>query len=106
MNEILRRLKKIETEISFLYKRIDLIKTTMQINQTITTNDLLKLPDNLRKTMIVILQLKEASAKAVAKQTHRTRGMESIYLNQLTRMGYIEKIKKGRKVCFRILRTI
>lgn len=55
--------------------------------------------------MVAIAQLKEAPAEAIAEQTRRTRGMESIYLNQLARMGYLEKIKRGRRIFFRILKT-
>jgi hypothetical protein len=56
--------------------------------------------------MMAMIQLEEASAKAIGAITHRTRGMESIYLNQLVRLGYLEKIKRGRNIYFRTLRLI
>lgn len=105
---ILRRLEEIEAEIRDIRKRMDRLETTdaSRTNSPITTDDLLRLPDALRKTMIAITQLQEATAEAVAKQTDRTRGMESIYLNQLTRMGYLEKIKRAKRIYFRTLRII
>ena len=63
---------------------------------------LLKLPDSLRQTMLAMDRLKEATTSGVAKTTGRSRSVESIHLNQLERMGYIEKFRKGRKVFFRI----
>lgn len=63
---------------------------------------LLKLPDSLRQTMLAMDRLKEASTSIVAKTTGRSRSVESIHLNQLERMGYIEKYRKGRKIFFRI----
>ena len=108
MQEMFKRLEEIEVEIRKLHKRIDRLETTgtIQASLPITAEDLLKLPDNLRKTMIAMAKLKEAPAETVAKETDRTRGMESIYLNQLVRMGYLEKVKRGRKIHFRTLRVI
>ena len=63
---------------------------------------LLKLPDSLRQTMLAMDRLKEATTSGVANTTKRSRSVESIHLNQLERMGYIEKYRKGRKVFFRI----
>ena len=108
MHGMLRRLKEIEVEIHDLHKRIDQLesKRTTRIDQPITADNLTKLPNTLRNTMIAITQLKEAPAEIVAKQTNRTRGMESIYLNQLVRMRYLKKIKKGKRIYFRTLQTI
>jgi len=61
---------------------------------------LLSIPDHLRKTLIILSGSDEATARDVAKETGRTRGMESIYLNQLDRMGYVRKTRRGREVCF------
>lgn len=61
---------------------------------------LLELPDHLRRTMIALIELGEASAGVVAKRTGRTRGHESVYLNQLVRLGYLTRSKRGRLVVF------
>jgi DNA-binding transcriptional ArsR family regulator len=63
---------------------------------------LLKLPDSLRQTMLAMDRLTEATTSQVATETGRSRSVESIHLNQLERMGYIDKFRKGRKVFFRI----
>jgi len=63
---------------------------------------LMKLPDSLRQTMLAMDKLKEATTMEVAKKTGRSRSVESIHLNQLERMGYLEKYRKGRKIYFRI----
>lgn len=61
---------------------------------------LLSLPDHLRKTAIIICNLKEASANDVAARSGRARAAESDYLNQLARMGIIKKKRKGRESYF------
>ena len=61
---------------------------------------LLSLPDNLRKTAMVMSRLSEATAQDVARETERKRAVESALLNQLTRMGHLYKQRRGRKVYF------
>jgi hypothetical protein len=61
---------------------------------------LLSLPDHLRKTAIIVCQLGEASAAEVAARSGRARAAESDYLNQLARMGILEKSRKGRESYF------
>jgi len=67
---------------------------------------LFRLPDAIRLTMFVMIRLKEATTSEVSKETGRSRSVESIHLNQLQRMGYIEKHRKGRKIFFRITNHI
>jgi len=63
---------------------------------------LMRLPDSLRLTIFAMDRLKEATTSQVAKETGRSRSVESIHLNQLERMGYLEKYRKGRKIHFRM----
>jgi len=63
---------------------------------------LLKLPDSLRQSMLAMDRLKVATAVEVSKVTGRSRSVESIHLNQLERMGYLERYRKGKKIYFRI----
>jgi len=57
---------------------------------------LLEFPDHLRLTVRALLDLGIATAEEVSKKTHRSRSLESSYLNQLMRMGYVEKERKGQ----------
>lgn len=63
---------------------------------------LLKLPDHLRRTAMALDKLGEGTAGDVAKMTGRERAVESAYLNQLARMGYVGKKRMGRKVVFTV----
>ena len=63
---------------------------------------LLSLPRSLRKTVMVLYKLKEATAEDLARETKRLRAVESGYANQLVRMGYLRKKRRGRKVYFYI----
>lgn len=63
---------------------------------------LLTLPDHLRKTAMAVGEVGSATAEQIATQTGRTRAAESDYLNQLVKMGYLEKERRGRTVFFSI----
>lgn len=61
---------------------------------------LLSLPDHLRKTAMTICRCGKATAEEISEQTERARAVESAYLNQLVIMGYLKKMRKGRKAYF------
>lgn len=63
---------------------------------------LLRLPDHLRKTMMALAKLVEARADEVARITGRARAIESGYLNQLVRMGYVKKVRKKHQIYFSV----
>ena len=63
---------------------------------------LLSLPDHLRTTATTLIDLQSATADDVAKITRKERAVESNYLNQLSRMGHVNKYRRGRKVYFSI----
>ena len=67
---------------------------------------LLQLPDHLRRTMTALIELGEASADMVARQTGRTRPTESDCLNQLVRLGYTKKRRKGLTVYFSVRKDV
>lgn len=62
---------------------------------------MISLPDHLRKTTLAVGDIGDATADIVAQKTGRTRAAESDYLNQLVKMGLLEKFRKGRTVYFR-----
>jgi len=64
---------------------------------------LLTLPDHLRKTATVTSKLGRATADEISDDTSRARAVESGYLNQLVRMGYLKKERDGRKVLFSVV---
>lgn len=63
---------------------------------------LLSLPRSLRKTVMVLYKLEQATAEDLARETKRLRAVESASANQLVRMGYLKKKREGRKVYFYI----
>ena len=71
-------------------------------NDTFNYHVLFSLPDHLRKTALVLLQLGFVTASDVAAQTKRARAVESAYLNVLVTMDYVTKEKKGRKTFFSV----
>ncbi len=61
---------------------------------------LLLLPDHLRKTMIALTELGQATASQLAEKTGRVRNLESSYLNQLERIGLVERFKEEKHLYF------
>jgi hypothetical protein len=61
---------------------------------------LISLPAHLRKTVLALYKVDEATADELSKETKRLRAVESASANQLVRMGYVKKKQKGRKVYF------
>jgi len=59
------------------------------------------LPERLRLTLKTLREIGEASASQVAERTGRTRAAESAALNELTRIGFVERRRKRRTVYFK-----
>ena len=56
--------------------------------------------DALRRTLSALQELKRATAEEVSAKTGRARSLESVYLNHLTQLGLVRKIRVGKKVVF------
>jgi hypothetical protein len=61
---------------------------------------LLSLPDNLRKTYLIVVSEGECSASRVSVLSGRSRAIESSYLNQLVRMGWLTKRRRSKTLQF------
>ena len=109
-SERLQRIeKKIDSLLKMLEERLSIGKEVDVQPMRVDTESkasvrvyLLRLPDSLRRTMLVMERLGEATTVEVARETGRSRSVESIHLNQLERMGYLEKYRKGRKIYFKV----
>ncbi|MFQ6075397.1 MAG: hypothetical protein ACE5Z5_04590 [Candidatus Bathyarchaeia archaeon] len=116
LTTVLKRQEKLSTKIERLEKRVREIEEVLKAGgiphkepastktgtETLGIIELLELPDNLRKTALAMSALGEATAEEVAIKTGRTRNIESVYLNQLARVRYLEKARKGKKVFFKV----
>ena len=61
---------------------------------------LLSLPDHLRRSYQTVLSCGKASASEITIKTGRCRALESNYLNQLVREGYLTRRRDGKMVVF------
>ena len=61
-----------------------------------------ELPNSLTKSLQAMRVLGEADASAVGQKTGRNRSVETIYLNQLVRLGALARKRVGKKVFFRL----
>ena len=69
----------------------------------ISDSELFLLPDHLRKTYLTVMSKGKTSATEAANLTGRCRAMESNYLNQLSRMGWLAKHRDSKTVRFSII---
>ncbi len=70
----------------------------------VTESLLMKLPDHLRKTFVIVASKGECNAVEVSNLTGRCRAIESNYLNQLTRMGWLAKKRISKVIVFRLVK--
>ena len=61
------------------------------------------LPDHLRKSYLTVRSLGECDAAQVSRKTGRARALESGYLNELIRLGWLHKHRESRTAMFRIV---
>ena len=101
------KLDRIFQELLNIRQRLDTIENMFSNWQpqplNIEESKLLNLPDNLRKTYLTVASRGECSATEVSNLTGRSRAIESSYLNQLTRMGWLTKRRNSRTLSFRPL---
>lgn len=64
---------------------------------------LLLLPDHLRRTYTTVATKGECDATIVSNFTGRCRAVESNYLNQLSRMGWLNKRRVSKTISFRLV---
>jgi len=108
----IQKIASILTEKSSLLKQMDSLAINRLDNQDsnektkgslkkIDSIGFLDLPKHLQETYRALLKTgKESTAVDIANQTSRQRPVESDYLNQLVRMNYVRKFRKGKKVYF------
>ena len=68
----------------------------------VSESELLTLPDNLRKTYLIVTSEGECCASRVSTLTGRSRAIESSYLNQLVRMGWLTKRRSSKTLQFKV----
>ena len=104
--EIVRRLMMLEKrmsdlEVSFRLGADALSGSPMTEASGYRFDDL---PTSLARTLRAMQTLGEADATTVSKKTERNRSVETIYLNQLVRLGALTRARAGKKVLFRMAR--
>jgi hypothetical protein len=102
-------LEKIFQEIMHMRHRLDDIEKNFSNWKPqpldVSESSLMKLPDHLRKTLVLVASKGEISAVEVSNLSGRCRALESSYLNQLSRMGLLLKRRKSKLTVFRIAAT-
>ncbi len=87
MDEISKQLHALEDKMKKLEARPELEVPT-------------ELSPSQAKTFKALSYEKKMTISEVRSLTGRGRALETVYLNQLARLGLVEKIKRGRKYCY------
>jgi len=69
----------------------------------VADTELWSLPDHLRTTYMMVATRGEGDATIVSNKTGRCRAVESNYLNQLARMGWLDKRRISKTMHFRLV---
>ena len=85
MDEIVRELRALENKMQKLESRSVEFEASTDLSSS------------QAKTLRALSYEKKMSASEVMSLTGRSRALETVYLNQLVRLGLVEKTKKGRK---------
>ena len=103
LEKLYEKLQQIDEKLDcLLQERSQNNITDGDILESLDVMTLLSLPDHLRMSASTLFELEKATADNVSNVTGKERAVESNYLNQLVRMGHVEKFREGRKVYFRI----
>jgi len=98
---IFKELRDIKTRLDELERLF--INRHYTFQNHVPESKLLELPDSLRKTYIAIAsRQQDSTATDVSAATGRVRAIESLYLNQLVRMGYLTKHQNSKNKVFRL----
>ena len=105
IDRILESIEQMTVILQQLNEKLDLI--TNKENQEVRPSlDIISILTDLDEAVIptvkALFQLHEASAEQIAKITGRSRSRESQHLQKLHKLNYIEKIRKGREMVYRI----
>jgi len=99
-DRILREMQEIR------YRLDDIEKSISRWNPQpleISESELLSLPDHLRRTYLTVASKGESNATEVANLTGHCRAIESNYLNQLVRIGWLAKRRDLKRIHFRLV---
>lgn len=99
-------LKRIEKKLEKIEADIREIRHHMLEVNTANAKSFIQLPDHLRKTAIGLLKIGQGTAGEVSKLTGRARAVESDYLNQLERQGFVTSFRKSRQKIFVLERDL
>jgi hypothetical protein len=103
------RLDRLYEELKSIRHRLDDIERMFSAQRSqplnISESVLLSLPDNLRKTYLIVASEGECSATGVSDLSGRCRASESNYLNQLVRMGWLTKRRASKTSQFQAVQT-
>jgi hypothetical protein len=95
---------KIYREMQQINLRLDRLERSLSAWNPPTLNipeaKLISLSDHLRKTYITVASKGQCNANVVSISTGRCRALESNYLNQLCRMGWLNKHKASKSTVF------
>jgi hypothetical protein len=101
-DKLFGELQRIDRRLTEIEKQLTVNNVPTQLfSENLCDAKLLKLPDNLRRSYLAVIG--ECTATDVSVRTGINRSVESMYLNQLVREGWLSKRRIGRLQYFRLV---
>jgi predicted Zn-ribbon and HTH transcriptional regulator/predicted transcriptional regulator len=102
MEVLVSRIEKAVQELIEVNREMMLAKVRgeREAEKGVVVQRAMRVSDALRRTLSALQELKRATAEEVSAKTGRARSLESVYLNHLTQLGLVRKIRVGKKVVF------
>jgi hypothetical protein len=97
VDQIFREMQAIRLQLNSLENRI---AGSNAQPEEMSESELIFLPNHLRRTYMVVVSKGECSVMQVSNFTGRCRAIESRYLNQLFRMGWLNKCRASKVTYF------
>ncbi|MFX1449293.1 MAG: winged helix-turn-helix domain-containing protein [Promethearchaeota archaeon] len=106
LKEIKLLLASIDSKFDIFIDKLNQFLAVPSMGQlkALDVTELLKLSKPLQDTATTLMELGEATAEEVADKTGLQRAVESAHLNELVRLGYVKKERKGRLAYFSVLK--
>ena len=107
LTKILNSLERIENMISNVNNKLELIESGKENHGPMSSLDIVNILQNIDENLIPTIRAlfvlsKGGNAEEIAAITGRSRTRENQHLNKLTDLKYVEKIREGREIKYRV----
>ncbi len=107
LTKIVSSLERIEDMLLKVSNKLDLMESGKENFNTLSSLDIVNILQNIDENLIPTIRAlfvlsKGGNAEEIAAITGRSRTRENQHLNKLTDLKYVEKVREGREIKYRV----